>query len=412
MAKEKGLKNLAFLSLTIIVLFGPYTEFTLAKTELAVSQTTIYDQNIFRNYMELPDWVNQSMIRLDRQFDFRAAHFRASYSGDVSFFQTYHDRRFHTHKANIESFFPLSDNYLLNTGSEFKIRLNKTEYDYFDSNQWLIYSQLRIQHWQTNPIQFEFQVRSKDFKNLDEFSHRESLGSIRVKHFFPTKTTIIGQLAYSSKNYLNDQTIEEFVIIKKDTIIQRGNGRGRGPLIPKTLVDSSVIAHNMSIPETRQWVMSLKFAQSIFPKTGISLQYARRFNPTQNTRYLQGQEYSYTKDDELYDDPYSYGSHELQFVLTQILPWKSQLKMFAEFYDKNYTYALDLLTNKDQTETSPNRSDQQSIFGLYMSKKIGMSRFTQNIECYLSTYYLLNQSNDPYFDFDSYSMSGGIEITF
>lgn len=409
MAEEKDHN---YLIVFAILFLGLYSEVALAQTEFAVSQTLIYDQNIFRNYMELPDWVNQTMIRLDRQFNFHSSRFRSSYAGDISFFQTYDDRRFHTHRLNIESFIPFSDNYLLNYGGEYKIRLNKDEYNYYDSAQWLIYSQFRIQHWQTNPIQFEFQERSKNFRNLEEFSYRETLGSIQIKHFFPTKTTFIGQLTYSSKNYLNEQSIEEFVIIEKDTIIQRGNGRGRGSTKPVTMVDSSVIAHNMSIPETRQWLLSLKIAQSIFSKTGLSLQYTRRFSPTQNTRYLQGQEYAYTKDDELYDDPYSYGSHEVQSVLTQMLPWNSQIKLFAEFYDKNYTYTVDLLINENQTKPSPNRSDQQTILGLYLSKKIGLKLFTQSIEFYLSAYYLSNHSNDPYFDFNSYSLNGGIEIIF
>ena len=199
------------------------------------------------------------------------------------------------------------------------------------------------------------------------------------------------------------------MIIEKDTLTIPGHGRGRGPKEPKIRADTSVVARNMSIPETRQWLLSLRIAQSIFDGTGISLQYDRRFEPGQNTRYLQGQEYAYSKDDELYDDPYSYGSHELQFVLTQILPWNSQLKMFAEFYDKDYTYTVDF---GDQAETTSYRSDQQTILGLFVSKKIGINRFTRGIEFYLSTYYLSNQSNDPYFNFDNYSANGGMEILF
>ncbi|MBD3288124.1 hypothetical protein GF337_04915 [candidate division KSB1 bacterium] len=412
MVEVRDLNKLTAMVLILVLGCGLYSGTSSAQTQLTFTQTTIYDQNIFRNNLELPDWVNQTMIHLDRQFNIRSSTIRAGYTGDINFFQTYEDRLFHTHRAGIESFIPFSSKFLLNAGGEFGIRKNKSDYDYYDYHQWLLYSRFRVRQWQTTPLQFEFQTRTKDFKNLREFSYREMLGSMQIKRFFPTKTTFIGQITFSSKKYLNEQRIEEFVIIEKDTLVIPGHGRGRGPKHPITRTDTSVIAHNMNIPETRQWLLSLRIAQSIFSGTGISLQYSRRFKPTQNTRYLQGQEYTYSKDDELYDDPYSYGSHEIQSVLTQLLPWKSQLKIFAEFYDKNYTYSIDSSTGDDESINSPKRFDRQTIVGLYLSKKFGARRLFENVELYFSAFYLENRSNDPYFDFSNYSMNGGIEITF
>ena len=392
--------------LLILMIFG-WSGVT-AQTRLSVSQNAAYDQNIFRNYLEASDWVSQTTLNLQHTFQFGKLPIRLNYTGDLNLFYYFTDRLSHTHQPGVESFLHINKNLRCNFGAAFQWRKFKPDFDFYDSQTLAAYVQLRWDNWQTTPIQLGYRFRNRDFKNLSELSYQEHHGFFQVKHFFPTQTTVIGELNFGQKKYTNLQAVEE-VIIVTPKIPGKGRGQSRGRGMSS---DTSIVAYNMSALNAQQMSFSFKLAQSIFLKTGMSVEYIKRLTPANNIRYLTGIEYSYSKDDELYDDPYSYGSDGLELTITQVLPWQSTLKIYANLTDKKYLYSIASDSTVSQTLIKEKRGDRQQVIGLNFQKNFKIKKMLKNLSFQASANYIANRSNDRYFDFAGFFVHSGFEFVF
>lgn len=376
----------------------------LARNRITLSQTTIYDQNIFRNYNAESDWVNQTALFLARETGFHSTRVRFYYNGKLNYFKEYSERLFHSHKLASDASIPVGGKHFLIAGFSWQRRFNQPDYQLYDYSNWLIYAQARINQWERLPIEAGYHLRKRVFHELSEFSFREHAGFFRLKYFFPTKTTLIAEINLAAKYYLEKQIIPQ-LIVRTDTLDSPGRGRGKGNQKVKVIQDTTLVASNLDVPQTNQVSILIKMAQSITPKTGLSLEYWRRFKPVQNTRYLAGQAYTYTQDDELYDDPYTYGSHEWELVLTQMLPGASRLRFLANLEYKNYLYNLSFSTEEKRT-------DDAWMLGIVFTKNLVLRRQLKNIEFYLSLFYLNNDSNEPYYDANGAIFTGGCNLNF
>jgi hypothetical protein len=403
-------KNNIFLLILLSWIFLAGHQVT-AQTRFSVSQITVYDQNIFRNYLEASDWVNQTSLDFQYNFQLHKIPVRFDYTGDLNLFYYYNDRLSHSHQASLESFLTLNKNFVCNLGTAFQLRKFKPDFNFYDYQTALAYIQFRWDAWQSTPMSLGYRFRNRDYANLTQLSYREHHGFFQIKHFFPTRTTFIAELNWGQKVYTNPQTVEQVVIVTpKNSGKGRGQSHGRGhQMMPS---DTSIVAYNMTALKAEQWHLSLKFAQSIFLKTGMSIEYIRQSAPANNIRYLTGLEYSYSKDDELYDDPYSYSSNELEFTITQMLPWSSSLKIYANLLDKKYLYWIGTDSTLSLNQADEKRNDQQNLFGLILQKNFKLNKNLKNLSFYISVNYLSNQSNDLYFDFKGIFVHSGFEFLF
>ncbi len=383
----------------------------LAQSHFSISQLTVYDQNIFRNYLEASDWVNQTTLNFQYNFLLSKLPVRLDYSGDLNIFYYYSDRLSHAHQAGLESLFNLNQNVRCNFGVSFQFRKYKPEFEFYNYKTVVTYVQLRFDKWQTAPVSLGYRFRHRDFANLTQLSYHEHYGFFQIKHFFPTRTTFIGEFNWGQKKYTHLQTVEEVIVVTPKT---PGNGRGQhhgrgNGMMPS---DTSVVAYNMTALKAQIMSFNLKFAQSIFSKTGLSIEYIKQLTPANSIRYLTGLEYSYSKDDELYDDPYAYGSNELEITITQMLPWKSSLKLYVNLADKKYLYSIVTASTAIQTQTNEKRSDQQKLIGMTFQKNFKINKMLKSLSFYASANYLANQSNDLYFDFEGFFVHSGFELVF
>jgi len=395
----------------VLISLSVFSPELFSQTRLLLSQATVYDQNIFRNYQGITDWVNQFSLYFAHDFKIKTLQGRFEYEGDLNLFYHYQERLFHTHKLGLESSLPLRSNLHLNIGTDYQWRKNKPDFNIYDSANWLTFAHIKGNWWQPIPVQLGYEYFKRTFTNLPEFSYNEHFSFLRLTHFFPTKTTLIGEIGLAAKKYVHQQLIQE-IIIYKHPGSSNGKGYGGGKQGSQFRADTATVAHNLTVPKTRQWSLIIRLAQSITPKTGLSIEYTRRFKPSENTRYLLGQEYTYSRDDELYDDPYTYGSHEWQLVLTQLLPGFSRMKIYAKFSQKSYVYPVTGELNEESDLSESNRQDQQKVFGIDLSKQIGLNRMIQTVKPYFSYSHLINKSNEPYFDFQGHLFSGGLDLTF
>lgn len=382
-----------------------------AQTRFSISQVTGYDQNIFRNYLEASDWVNQTALNFQHEFQIRQAPLRVSYSGDLNLFYDYRDRMSHAHQIGLESVLNLNEQLRFQFGALGQLRKFTPDFEIYDYQTLAAYAQLHVQSWQTTPIQLGYRFRQRDYQNLSELSYQEHQGFIQIKHFFPTRTTFIGELNFGQKKYADLQTTATTVVVTPK-IPGRSWGKRYGMGGSMMPSDTTIMAYNMTALQAQRVSLSLKLAQSLFSKTGLSLEYVRQFEPENNIRYLTGMDYSYSKDDELYDDPYAYSSHGLDMTLTQILPWQSTLKMFASLTGKSYLYSIASDSTLSQNQPNESRTDQQQVIGMVWQKNFKINRGLKSIAFFASVNYLANESNDRYFDFEGFFGQSGLEFIF
>ncbi len=400
-------KNLILFLIWVFLLWGEVT----AQSSFSISQIMVYDQNIFRNYLKTDDWVSQTTANFQQQFQLGKLPVRFDYTGDLNLFYYYHDRLSHAHQMGLESAVNFNKKIQFNFGAAFQLQKFKPEFNFYDYQTLTPYIQLHWDFWQTTPMQSGYRFRDQNFKNLAELSYQEHHGFFQIKHFFPTRTTFISDLNFGQKKYTNLQLDEKATVVTHKNSGQ-GRGQSHGWGNGTMASDTSVVACNMTVQKAQLFSLSLKFAQSIFSKTGMSIAYVKQVTPSNNIRYLTGMEYSYSKDDELYDDPYAYGSDELEVTVTQILPWQSALKIYTSLADKNYLYSVAVDSTSNQNLTNEKRSDQHKLIGITVQKNFKIDNVLKSLSCYVAANYLANQSNDRYFDFEGFFVYSGFELVF
>lgn len=405
---NKKFNYISLIFISIVIFWGGDLS---AQTRISVSQVTVYDQNIFRNYLGASDWVNQTTLNFQYNFLLIKLPLQFDYSGDLNLFYYYNDRLSHAHQAGLESLFNLNQNVRCNFGVSFQLRKYKPEFEFYNYQTAVAYTQLHFDGRQTTPMSLGYRFRHRDFANLTQLSYYENYGFFQIKHFFPSRSTFIGEFNWGYKKYTNRQILEEVIVVTPKTPGKgRGQPHGRGnEMMPS---DTSIIANNITALKAQLMSFNLKFAQSIFSKTGLSIEYIKQFTPANNIRYLTGLEYSYSTDDELYDDPYAYGSNELEVTMTQMLPWQSSLKLYVNWAVKKYLYSIVTNSTVSQIQTNEKRSDQQQLIGMAFQKNFKINKMLKRLSFYGSANYLTNQSNDRYFDFAGFFIHSGFELVF
>jgi len=384
------------------------TSNSLARPQWTFSQVVLYDQNAFRNYLALPDWINQTGLTLLQEATFKSVQMRLKYSGKLTAFAEYSDRFFHAHQVSLEDAFSPIEIVHFHSGATYQIRRYTPDLDVYEQARWSLYCDARIGAEPTAPIEAGYQFLSAGYPNLTEFSYHEHVASLRAKHFFQTRTTIMAELGFFRKSYTKSQSVEELHISGVRMGLGSSKGKGHGKSGSGMKTDTLVVARNLTIPGASQWGVRVRIAQAIAMKSGMYVEYFRKAPPEQASRYLTGQDYSYSTDDVLYDDPYTYGCHEWQLGLTQLAPWGIKLTLWGDYEEKAYV----VVAEENAAQSVEKRNDTQSTVGLELNKPLEINRVVKSVNFVLAWSYIRNQSNDGYFAYEGAVFSGGFDLKF
>ncbi len=379
-----------------------------SQTNLRLTQTIAYDQNIFRNYLQADDWIHQSTLLFEHKLIINPLAFRFNYSGSLQLFQNYTDRHLHIHQLLGEVNWPLAKSLDLNSGLNFGWFKNRETYKIYDFNSLSFFSQLVINFRQNLPFEIGYQIENQNYPALTQFSYLEHVGLMRLKYFLPSKTTFIGELNFNSKNYKNAPELDELEFEHPGRGNRYGQSRGNGG--NKWVIDSDSImtASNLSVTNSTQWRLSLRLAQSIGPQTGLSVVYTRQFEPSNAARYLKEQIYSFSLNNSLYDDPFTYESTGYQIQISRLLPAGSSLKVYYDFVDKNYAYP----TTGPLIIKNNNRHDTQESIHLDYRIPLFRMRLKNRMNLDFMYEYRVNVSNDDYFNYRGFVVEMGINFIF
>lgn len=380
----------------------------------SLSLGTGYDSNAFRTYAARADYVTQLSAYLAR--DFRSAHWqgRVFYDGRVNLFSNFSERNFLYQRAGAALTYRFSGNrHMIFFGANGLHRANREVYDYYDLREGSMYANIRLRLLATSFAQFGYRLRGRWYANLADFDYREDFFFIRLTHGLPTRTTVVFEADLGQKHYLREITqVVENSGMSYDGEYgwhQGGMGHMQGP---GQRTNPTAAVQRLSPPDVQQWVISLRLAQALTPKTGAYLELAQRRIAESSIRYLAGQVAGYTSEDELFDDPYGYESEDIAMGITQLLPWQLTLQLDAAVIWKSYVERPALDLTGDPILSGDLRADRRRAVWLLLAKEFPIGASSRSMQLQVRYNFIDNRSNDLYYVYRVGNFSLGIELAF
>lgn len=375
--------------------------FGFGQTVKSVAVEVGYDDNAFRNYRSLSDYITQLNLYLAR--DVQKPHWTARiyYDGRFDIFAENSDRFSHYHKMGLLVTRGFADSEL-NAGGYVALNRNLELYNYTNYFQLSGFANYKVKPGESIIAQLGYIGKYRNYENLPAFNHFEHQVFGRLSWFLPTKTSMIFYARFGLKDYAQ-QTVSTIV---PDSSGERGHGPGRPG-------GGSVVVDEYETPTASQFIASVKLGQSITSTTGVSFEYLRRskLDDSGRSAYNFDGVWSYSSEDELYDDPYGYESHELSAGITQMLPRQTIVKAGYDYYRKNYSAAALDLTGQTLLG-EPLRSYTRRLVWVQLSKRFAQKSRWRNVDFSLGVYHLINHSNDLYFDYTATAVTFGAAVSF
>ena len=331
-----------------------------------------YDDNIYNNYDKVSDFVHS--VSLDAAYDIESDdnNFQMFYIGNLTYFRENDFKSSNTHKIGlVNTYFFSEDGNPLNAGINYAQRNNRDELSVYDLSQLSAYSNYRHFLNETDYLLAGYLFFYNDYKNFDSFTHFEHKGFLKYSSTFSTKTTLSLGSEMDFKIY-------------------------------KIRYNSPDIADNIS-----QWKSYIHVAQNVFESTGISGYIQYRKNLTQGNRYINYTDYVYYEE-EIFNDAYSNDGFEAGTNLTQLISDEVMLKGEFIYTQRNFNNLNVALP--DGTETDVLRKDNYYAFGAEL--QFNLYGLVKGLELSLSYNYLLNKSNDYFYDYDNHLSSVTLEWGF
>lgn len=406
----------------LLLLFG-VLENAPAQLRTTVTMLSSFDDNAFRN--SLAQGENITTMGLSLEYQPEDANYRFFYAGNANLFRQYAARQYFSNSlgASYVKPFGADDENSWNIGATYYVRSNKEQFNYYDFNQ--ILGTASVKYYLNTEAgllsRAGYRLRYRSYANLGEFTYLENYGFASLSKFFETKTTAILELALGNKRYVS--TITKSTSTAGSTNGGGGmgehGGMGNGSGDDHTMVSSmnggmppgsSLISYGS--PSTTQLIGTLRVAQSISPTTGASLQFLKRWDMSERTRFLSNGAVDFQGDEELWDDPYGYQSYEYNATITQVLPWGMSARVSADYFTKDYARRIFLASDTD-IPTGPLRADTRFVGGIDVKQSFEDGWFVFDAITLNMTYlFIHNTSNDSYYNFRNNAFALGITMHF
>jgi hypothetical protein len=160
-----------------------------------------------------------------------------------------------------------------------------------------------------------------------------------------------------------------------------------------------------------QVIFLARFAQSIFEKMGVYLQYREQISLSDNITSVTSD--NYFQDEELFDDPFSYESRGFSTRLTWMLPWSMKLLVGGNLVSKSYVNEVAYTSAEDTLGLGGKRLDDQGSYYINFSKSFQINRNWLN-SLLLTFYYSYaeNRSNSYWYNYKNAIIGGSLQWHF
>ena len=243
---------------------------------------------------------------------------------------------------------------------------------------------------------YTFDYKNYRYSMFDYLSHMLNLS---LDRYFETRTTVKAELNWGYKFYLHPYLSQE-IPPEVDPYYPRQAGRGwrhfgGGPFEPPS---SPPPLENEG--EGIQ-ILSLSglLAQGLGEKVGLRVSGLRQWTLSGENPFSSVEEF-YLVENPTYDI-FSWNGYSLSAQLTLEAPWNTQLKISYTILDREFPGIESL--NLDGTSQGMIREDQRNQWDLRIEKNFS------SFSIYFSYSYIINSSNDAYFDWNGNFISAGFE---
>lgn len=344
----------------------------MAQFSLEATVTSMYDDNVNNNYLQLADNVTSGSLGLAYDWEMASNNTQLFYTGSLSYFSRITERSFHAHSFGLTHSMVLDEGKqsLLIIGGTYSLRLNRTEYSFYDNGQMSLYA--NVKHYLTERFlgRASYSFRVERLFELAEFNYTEHYGFLQGTFFLPTRTTVILEADAGTKIYSTPVY---------DTTVQTGTHGGGQRFV------------TASTPGVTQLTGIARIGQQVADGTGLSLTTSYQWNVQKESRYLSS---DYTiSDDELFDDHYGYEGVQTSLMVTQLLPADMRLRLSGTLQRRTYSDrpAYDLVGN----QVADVRDDTRKVLTLLFEKRFDSPGFSLS----LSYDYIINSSNDRFYNY-------------
>ena len=360
----------------------------LAQTSFRVDVATFYDDNLYRTPEAESDFLSQIGLRVS--YSPEKTNFSYFISLNYITFAANNTRNFllSTIGANYDRSFGNENQHEFFFGVDWMLRMDKKEYDYYDYNQFYMFTGLKL-NLNYFYLKAGYNFRYRNYSNLPELTNSRHYGFVQFNKSFATRTSLIleGDLGYKS--------FAGQVLAYNGSDYMWGRGRRGGV---------RAVYSESNIPSMSHAILLVRVAQSLHSRVGVYVQYRKQISLTNETSYQNVE--SYFQDEELFDDPFSYSSETVSSQLTWILPWQMKLQAGGGVLGKEYVSEQAFVSADDSLGSGGIRKDNRAFFYANLSKSFFIGKtWLKLIKLTFEYSFIDNQSNSYWYNYRN-SLSG------
>ncbi len=330
-----------------------------------------YDDNIYNNFEKISDFVHSGSLEAGYDIESDVNNFQLYYTGNVTYFRDNIFKSSNSHKFGLVNTLFVTEENPLNAGINFALRNNRDELSVYDLSQLSAYANLRHFLNETDYVLGGYTFFFNDYKNFDTFTHYEHKVFLKYSSTYSTKTTVLLGTEADLKLY-------------------------------KLRYNSPDIADNIS-----QWKSYIQIAQNITETMGLSGHFLYRKNLAAGNRYITYTDYIYYEE-EIFNDAYSNDGMEAGAALTKMITANVALQGEFVYTQRNFNNLPIALP--DGSESDVLRKDNYYAFGAEL--QFDLNGLTEGLGLSLSYNYLINKSNDYFYDYKNHLSSITLEWGF
>jgi len=416
---------------------------SLRAQDISVAASVAHDQNIFNIYDQTSDDIAQFDLEASKDWDAGQTSLGLAYAGSILFFRGLTSRNYHSHFVTFNAtyqFEPPEEEqdesesggdsakaaapiipaevqpdsscrflYALITGASQFDKEDFSEYDNTLASGTFIFRQPLGKGGSIRPI---YTLSYHSYPNLSAVTNIQNIFAVQFGADIPYGGKITLIPAYAVKSY----PVASSVTYTVGTQTSTGHGKSgaHGGLIKRT------ITFDLSSAPAKQFSFTLNWKQKIWKNTEMEARYSYHGEPSTGARVIPLQlggsaseiqvfAGDFGKENEIFDDNFSYSDNEINLNAEQQLPVGFSLKFSGEFQKKSYTYAaMDL---QDSLALAGNRLDDRLELKLNISKMFGLGG-GKHLKPQAEVLYLRNKSNAPYYDFEKSTYLIRLEYSF
>ncbi|MGA9120929.1 MAG: hypothetical protein WB699_16300, partial [Bacteroidota bacterium] len=338
---------------------------------------TMLDDNTFNNSYQIADRISEATLNAGHLWEGDMSLVDATAAGALNYFALAPSRTFYSLMGTVraQTLLDAEGGNLLEATAQYGVRNNRDEYTLFDHRQFAASLGGREYVGDSWTIKEAYTFRLATFPSLESLNYAEHTLALQGGTTWSTRTTFIARVEYGIKTY-----------ITADSSGLRTSGSGRH-------------SSSLSSPGVSQLVGSLKIAQGITGKTGISLLGQYQGSLAKESRYVSFGEGT-VSDDELFDDRYGYDGPLFNLGLTQIAGDDVRLQAAASYQRRLYTLRPALAMD-GITVLALQRIDERTAFSLEAIIDLPLGGTTLS----LLYEYIVNSSNDPLYTYRNQALS-------